>query len=205
MIGPRRASSHRLRRGSRALGWLGASLAAFVVSCSDAQDLGYDDAGSVADDDAAVVVRAPETPTRACDDGFGASWSCGDEAVARDYACPVGRPIDGSACTADDRAPCVYLDGREPPPDVDVPGFVLPDRSERPTSLCLCGRDGRWSCLAGITFRTLAAAVVDGDACVDPVEVRRPCSGDECAARCGAGACDLVCRCVAGRYVCGRA
>lgn len=191
MIVPRR-SSHRGPRSAL----FGVGIALLSLGCSGVQDLGHDEADP--------VERAPTPTARTCSDGFGAQWSCEGEAVARDFACPLGRPIDGSDCTGDDRAPCIYLDGNEPSPDVDVPGFELPPRSERRTSLCLCGRDQRWSCLAGVSFRTLAAQVVDGDACVDPVEVKRPCAGGECAAWCGGASCDLVCRCAGGRYRCAR-
>ncbi len=135
--------------------------------------------------------RSPEEPAavgtthdEAEHDGFGSAWACPEAPAARELACPLTRPIEGDACPSRGSAPCSYVG--EPPTRPDLPDDKPPSPT---TTFCICTRDLRWSCMQGVTMRTLEMPLRDGDPCEDnlTVEVNK-----------------VVCACEGGRARCSR-
>lgn len=125
---------------------------------SSVQDLGKD-----RPEDPATVGSSDHESTH---DGFGAAWACPDSPVGRELACPLTRPIEGDGCPSRNSAPCSYVGEPASPPD--LPDDRIPSPT---TTFCICTRDLRWSCLAGVTMRTLEMPVADGDPCEDSLSI----------------------------------
>lgn len=136
------------------------TIASFACACSsNVQDLGR----NVPDESKEEMTSDPSSHN-----GFGAEWACPDSPLQRDLACPLTRPIEGTACGSVNSAPCAYQDGV-------------------PTTFCICTRDLQWSCIAGLTMRTLDLPFADGDACEGPLTLEVPgkrCKCENGRARC---------------------
>jgi hypothetical protein len=133
-------------------------IAVSITACSSSvQDLGRN-----VPDEAKDEIK--EDPTH---NGFGAEWACPDSPLQRDLACPLTMPIEGDACGSRNSAPCAY--------------------SDSVTTFCICTRDLRWSCVHGITMRTLDAPFADGDLCEGPLSFEVP--GSRCTCENGRARC----------------
>jgi hypothetical protein len=147
-----------------------------ALGCTMQQDLGRDQGVATANNPNQSI--ADDTHA-----GFGSGWACptsGESPLpsTRDLACPLSLPIEGDVCPFASSAPCAF----------DAAGAH---------SICVCTSDHRWSCLENVFFRPLAAAPVEGEACIMPIEVAMPC-GD------GKADCEVTCSCVDGTYRCRR-
>lgn len=100
----------------------------------------------------------------------------------RDLACPVSRPIEGADCGLENGSPCTFVGGPEAAPDQD------PTPTESSTTFCICTAEHRWSCLQGVTMKTLVAPLNTGDACESGLVVER--SGVTCRCLNGVARCE---------------
>jgi hypothetical protein len=146
-------------------------LGALVIACgcsSNVQDLGHNGAAPM-----------PSREEQAAPAGLE-----GERALvppSRDLACPLSRPIEGDDCGLENGAPCTFVGAPEASPDQTAIA------SEVTTTFCICTAEHRWSCLQGVTMKTLVTPLHSGDACETGLVVERDGVTCHCAygiARC---------------------
>jgi hypothetical protein len=172
--------------GSR-LRVLGA-LIAFACACSSTvQDLGG------TPHDRALDAQAPMQTEIL---GLGGTADIPDVGAARELVCPVSRPIERSRCALQNDAPCTYVGA--PAASPDTPPLEIVEQEEI-TTFCVCTAELRWSCLQGVTLRTLAGKLRNDDPCEDGLTVEQcidpDCVGGRETCRCVAVAGQRVMRC----------
>jgi hypothetical protein len=99
----------------------------------------------------------------------------------RTHSCPLSRPIEGDECGLENGAPCTFVGGPEASPDLPATPIAVT------TTFCVCTAEKRWSCLQGVTIKTLDSPLVDGDACESGLSIERDgatCTCLEGVARC---------------------
>lgn len=157
-----------MHRNARSLLRSAVAIGAIACGCgSNVQDLGRNDPEPA--DDGTRVSPGLE--------GNGALIT-----PTRELSCPVSRPIEGAACGIENGSPCTFVGGPEASPDED------PIPTETTTTFCICTAEHRWSCLQGVTMKTLVAPLATGDACESGLVVER--AGVTCRCLNGVARCD---------------
>jgi len=98
-----------------------------------------------------------------------------------DLACPLSRPIEGDPCGLENSAACTFVGAPEHSPDRPA------GAGEITTTFCICTAEQRWSCLQGVTMKTLVTPLHTGDACESGLTVVR--SGVTCTCTNGEARC----------------